>query len=169
MRAALSREDTRHHASMLRQMGTAGVSSDESGTENGAPIFHVKVHRWRHPLLTVWMRAFDAIHLMSRFGPLAEDGRGAPPRERFDSNIVSTSTRRIPRGLPINAYNSHWLDRLPPYHREDLGAAAAYDFSHSPEVMQSVLLRNESSRPSSDISLFRIAFAYSGAHSTYRA
>lgn len=138
IRAALSRADTRHHTPMLHQLGTAGTSSDESDTENGVRKFHVKVARWRNPMLTAWLRTFDAIHRLNRYGPFTSDGRGAPPRDRFDSSISSSG--QAPSGLPINAYSELWLSRLPRYHREDLGTSPAYDFSHSAEVMQCVLV-----------------------------
>ena len=121
---------------MLLRLGIDSISSDESDHENGVPMFHITIVPWRNPALTPWLRALDAIHRMARFGPIMHNTRGSPPRERFDSGLVSRNNRRAPRGLPINAYDPEWLARLPSWHRQDLGAIPPYPFEHSAAVLR---------------------------------
>ena len=133
--AALEDEDTNRHVGILRQLGTNGMSSDESDNENGARIFRVKTVPWRNPQLTFWLRTFDALHRKSRYGTIDPRLRGAPPRERVDSGLISGG-RPVTSGLPENAYDEQYLRNLPPWARQDLAPGPAYNFSHSARVQQ---------------------------------
>lgn len=133
--AAQDDQDTVQHVGMLQQLGTDGMSSDESDVENGVRIFRIKKVPWRHPRLTFWLRAFDALHRKSRYGTVDPRLRGAPPRERVDSGLISERLR-VPSGLPENAYDEVFLRNLPTWMRQDLAPAPAYDFSHSDRVQQ---------------------------------
>ncbi|KAI0685142.1 hypothetical protein BC835DRAFT_1290945 [Cytidiella melzeri] len=133
--AALEDADTAPHAPMLSWLGTDGMSSNESDVENGARIFRIKTLPWRNPDLILWLLGFNALHRKARYGPVDPRTRGAPPHERIDSGLVSSS-RRAPPGLPENAYDNTFLRYLPSWSRQDLSASSRYNFSHKPRVQQ---------------------------------
>lgn len=135
--AALHHPDTRQHAFIIHDLGAEAMSSDESDHESGVPQYHVLIHAWRNPVLTPFLRAFDAIYRRSRFAPITQNTRGAHPHIRFMSGRRST-TRRIPPGRPVNAYDPRILHNMTDDDFFDLRVEPAYDFSLTPAVQQYV-------------------------------
>jgi len=119
-------------------MGVDGMSSDEEEKVHDGIQYRIRVPRWREPLVTPWLRMFDAIYRYHRLEENAGDMRGAMPRRRVPSNIPSTSKKFVP-GLPINAYEITWLE-------EQLDIANVVHpgpkakFIHDPHLAQYVLI-----------------------------
>ena len=113
------------------------MSSDESDMESGDVVYLIKHCPWRNPFLAPWLRVFDSIHLHNRGGEQGRSDRGARPRKRNPSGLVSD--RLAPKGLPRDAYNEVWLSRLPEWTHEDYveQAAPVYgQFVHDPVTLQ---------------------------------
>lgn len=85
------------------------MSSDEEEKVPDGIQYRVIAPRWRAPMLTPWLRMFDAIYRYHRLEDNTSDMRGALPRRRVPSTAISTSRKFVP-GLPINAYMTSWLE-----------------------------------------------------------
>jgi hypothetical protein len=97
------------HLSLLEQLGTAGMSSDEERTVGHHTQYEVIVPAWRSDLVTAWLRIFDAFHSRARkHDCVYGDQRGAQPRMRV-SGEKRNEGKKFVRGLPRNAYNDEWF------------------------------------------------------------
>ena len=123
------------------------MSSDESDHEVVAshpparranPRYLVRSPVWRAAHLTLWLRTFDAGHMIERRS--VEGGsRGAFPRLRVYNTQSSSKKKTFVRDLPINVYDQQWLAR-----RKDVQFCVTpdgqpYDFSHDPNILESVI------------------------------
>ena len=93
----------------LEQLGTRGMSSDETSDDGDTKTFRVLTPRWRSPLVTAWIRYFDVLYNRARRDRIFGHGRGAFPRIRKTARRESRS-RNFVAGLPRNAYRQDWLD-----------------------------------------------------------
>lgn len=94
---------------MLEALGVHGMSSDEEEKVEGQIQYRILAPRWRAPMLTPWLRTFDAIYRYYRLEDNGNDMRGTMPRRRIPTTVESTS-RGFVAGLPINAYKTNWLE-----------------------------------------------------------
>ncbi|KAH9849298.1 hypothetical protein BC628DRAFT_1406433 [Trametes gibbosa] len=134
--AALSYDALKPHVTMIRQLGVDGMSSDESSVENDITHYEILQKRWRHPDLTAWLRAFDAIYRKMRVSETNRNSRGAAVHWRQVTTRFDNSRAAVPC-LPKNAYSQEWLDALQEMDREDLAVhEQCYDFTHTAQVMQ---------------------------------
>lgn len=59
--------DLHKHAQALRQLGAAGMSSDESSIEDSPHlVYKILKQRWRAKAVTAWLREMDAVYLSMR-------------------------------------------------------------------------------------------------------
>lgn len=94
---------------MLEALGVNGMSSDEEEIVEDGKQYRILTPRWRAPLLTPWLRMFDALYRYHRLQDDGSDMRGTMPRRRVPTTTESTS-RGFIAGLPINAYKTNWLE-----------------------------------------------------------
>lgn len=137
LKNAASFHDLHRHVNILRLLGPDGMSSDESDHENGVVQYRVLIKSWRNPILTPFLRVFDASYRRDRFVPILQNTQGAHPHLRLASNKVDDSRGAVTR-LPVNAYDSRWLANLIPFDREMLQEGDLYDFSHTNDVLECV-------------------------------
>ena len=121
---------------MLKELGVDGMSSDE--TDVGDPIGQkrILIKDWRNSNLTIWLRTFDEVYMRRREKPVGEeDLRGNLPHIRTPSDKHSQSSKVV-RGLPINAYEPEWLERLHPLDYADVDPKPTpYRFLHDNSVI----------------------------------
>ena len=123
---------------MLEAMGVDGMSSDEEEKVQDGIQYRVLAPRWRSPMLTPWLRMFDAIYRYHRLEENTGDMRGALPRRRVPSSGISTSKKFVP-GLPINVYETNWLEeQLDVVNVVHPGPKA--NFTHDPQLAQYVFI-----------------------------
>ncbi|KAF9642160.1 hypothetical protein BDM02DRAFT_3105986 [Thelephora ganbajun] len=122
---------------MLEVLGVDGMSSDEEEKVEDGIQYQILTPRWRAPMLTPWLRMFDAIYRHHRLEDNASDMRGSLPRRRVATSSESTSKRFVP-GLPINAYRTDWLEG-----QLDIAnvvhPAPGAKYTHDPQLAQYVL------------------------------
>ena len=119
---------------MLEALGVDGMSSDEEEKVQDGIQYRILTPGWRAPMLTPWLRMFDAIYRHYRLENHANDMRGAFPRRRVATSAESAS-RRFVAGLPINAYRTTWLERqLDIANRVHPAPTAKY--THDPQLAQ---------------------------------
>lgn len=94
----------------LEQLGVSGMSSDETSDGDGPRRYRILNPRWRSPLVTAWLRYFDALYNRARRDRVFGNDRGAFPRDRKSAKKESRS-RKFVVGLPRNAYEQNWLDK----------------------------------------------------------
>ena len=122
---------------MLEALGIDGMSSDEEEKVSSGIQYRIRTPRWRAPILTPWLRIFDALYVYHRTENDDGDRRGALPRRRVATTLESTS-RKFVSNLPINAYRTDWLE-------EQLDVAnvvhptPAAKYTHDPQLAQYVL------------------------------
>jgi len=93
--------------SMLHQ---EGMSSDESGEENGHIVYWVKTRQWRSAELIRFLHMIDLnANRTNAYGKLRP---GNSPRVRKRRANATTSGRRAVPGLPINFYDATWYATL---------------------------------------------------------
>lgn len=135
----------RRHVNIIQRLGVAGMSDDESETEelsrNPAigqriPLFYTVQPRWRMTGVTEWLHTFDAVYMITRRteGP----SRGAYPRVRFYERDPPTvdDSKRFVADLPKNAYNATWLAWKPDRDHSVRPQQPEYDFSHDPGIFR---------------------------------
>ncbi|OBZ70529.1 hypothetical protein A0H81_09423 [Grifola frondosa] len=135
LESAAKHSELRRHVGILMDLGISSMSSDESEHENGVTEYRVLIKPWRNPILTPWLRTFDAAYRKSRLGPGNTSTRGAHPHLRIASQKVDAS-RSAQGGLPINAYNPRWLETLSDFELDVLSPKSSpYNFSHTASIM----------------------------------
>ncbi|KAI0715208.1 hypothetical protein C8Q76DRAFT_618222 [Earliella scabrosa] len=102
---------------VLRILGPAGMSSDESMTERGVKQYIILKKVWRGDDVTLLLRTLDALARRDRLNPQTRKRRGAPPRLRKEGPSTSDRTPPPP-GLPINAFDATWLKERSDYDLE---------------------------------------------------
>lgn len=140
--AAKTHSGLRHHTDMIKYLGPDGMSTDESDHQNspdGMPQYRIVKKPWRNPAVGAWLCVFDAIHRYHKFRPIRRNTRGADAHRRLLGNTVDNSRAAVDQ-LPLNAYNPTWIANLPEFEQEDLRPSPEYDFSHSTEIIQYVLV-----------------------------
>ncbi|OBZ66078.1 hypothetical protein A0H81_13919 [Grifola frondosa] len=131
---AANHTDLQRHLGILQDLGVDGMSSDESEHENGVIQYRVLIKSWRNPVLTPWLRTFDAAYRKDRLGP-SQSTRGAHPHLRLASQKVDLRAPVI--RLPFNAYNYEWLKGLSAFELESLAPQhREYEFLHTPAMME---------------------------------
>lgn len=123
------------HREMVERLGVDGMSSDESDNEPGKRQYKILLCRWRADIVTTWLRVLDAAHLYDRIKGDPNALWGAQPRIRVISAETSSSKKFVP-GLPVNAYNSHWLRRHPDVCNLVYPEPSRYIFKHPPGIVQ---------------------------------
>lgn len=112
---------------MLNQLGTHGMSSDESDgpTSRYSTGTHHRTYRIRLRLdrpqwLTNVLRMLDSLHYERRQARSRSGGstQGSPTRLRIEGDRLSQSI--AVRGLPENFYDPVWLQALGPEQRYEL-------------------------------------------------
>ncbi|KAK1225350.1 hypothetical protein PQX77_011711 [Marasmius sp. AFHP31] len=92
------------------------MSGEETDTEGSTPKMKVLialVQRWRAAGLTDFMLNLDALHIASRYLNNGKYSRGQFPSVRRRSKKLDLVYQDPPAGLPINWYDSAWLDEDP--------------------------------------------------------
>jgi hypothetical protein len=104
------------------------MSSDESEYQgDGTKRFVVLDRGWRSKECGLWLRSIDRESNKLRKGPFERYLPGNIPRQRVDSQRVSTRNP-IPF-LPKNFYSREWLDSLDDEERELLYIQPGHDLS----------------------------------------
>ncbi|KAJ7074937.1 hypothetical protein B0H15DRAFT_792452, partial [Mycena belliarum] len=129
------------HINMLEELGVDGMSSDESDVEDhGINVqYYIISPLWRARRLAGWLRVFDALYnILRKNSSRASRAPGAFPRNRKVTSRKSKS-RKFVAGLPINVYDSQWIDS-DVLRKYDLRATAEpYDFTHQDDIMEYVI------------------------------
>ncbi|OBZ77588.1 hypothetical protein A0H81_02217 [Grifola frondosa] len=132
---AANHTDLQRHLGILQDLGVDGMSSDESEHENGVIQYRVLIKSWRNPVLTPWLRTFDAAYRKDRLSGPSQSTRGAHPHLRLASQKVDLRAPVI--RLPFNAYNYEWLKGLSAFELESLAPQhREYEFLHTPAMME---------------------------------
>jgi hypothetical protein len=114
--------------SYLDQIGVHGTSDDESDpefeSESGQRGFKIRNLKWRSNELTCLLRTMDVILL-------ALDRNSGGEKDGFRARISSSEKEPIeqppPTGLPVNFYDSDYLNSLSPLGRKRLKVQSPYD------------------------------------------
>ena len=79
------------------------------------------------------MEVADLLHLSSRFNPDGTPTRGVWPIPRFPSGSTTRMgpVSKVPTGLPVNCYDSAWLNSLHPEERLALDIRPPVDLTIS--------------------------------------
>jgi hypothetical protein len=100
---------------ILNWMGKDGMSSEESGDENGHHVMRVHYFDWRRKDATSMMQLIDSIRTLR---PNLFNPNGAKPVARV--RIPEPSKRPPPKLYPKSFYDSAWYDSLSYGERMDL-------------------------------------------------
>jgi hypothetical protein len=120
---------------MLEELGTEGMSSDESDRGDGDLVrYRIRSPEWRADAVTTWLRMIDTISRIFR----KETGAGSNPRIRNSTNQKSDSKGFVP-GLPINVYDRSWLESDSRRKYDMCPAQETYDFTLDPSIIEWVL------------------------------
>ena len=133
-RLRIARKKLPTHVRLMRHLGTAGMSSDETDTDVGpdtGPRFKIFVKEWRHPQVRELLKAMDTLYVISR----RTQRQGNLPNPRIVTNITK-SIRQPVTHLPRNAYNPVWLAHPDNYVAGDLEPDADYDFTLDPDIQR---------------------------------
>lgn len=109
------------------------MSSDETDNDldTGETRFKVFIKEWRHPQVRELLKVLDTLYTISR----KTARQGSLPRPRNASDVVDT-TRTHVVGLPRNAYNPTWLDRIGAAMVDELRSTHDHDFACGPDIQQ---------------------------------
>jgi len=102
--------------SVLEHLGTDGMSSDESSTEDFETVYRVKNMPWRRDIV-------DCMDIVDRqrhkdcdiFTP-----KGSKPTKRVRGTANPASKRNPVYGLPRPFYDNDWFGQLDKYHQTKL-------------------------------------------------
>ena len=105
---------------VVETLTAAGMSSDESESEDGVATYRIKKLAWRNRALTPLLKRINEdYNPTNAFGKLRP---GNKPRNRKRGNGM-LSMRDPPTGLPLNYYDRYWYDGLTNKQKHDLGAS----------------------------------------------
>lgn len=125
---------TRNHIDILERLGPNMMSSDESDMEMGCERILIKQKPCRNPILTKWLRTYDALYRRHRrLGGHTSSSQGALPQVRLVSDKVDTG-RYPPKHLPANAYCPNFLTAIGTIGRSELKAGPNYNFTHTEAI-----------------------------------
>ena len=110
-------KELKKYETVLRLLGPAGMSSDESSAENGVKQYVTMKKVWRHKDVGFLLQTLDALYRRDRLNALTNKRRGAQPRLRKTGTKTSSRTPPPP-GLPITAFDPTWLEAQPDFDRE---------------------------------------------------
>lgn len=114
-----------HLDDILVALGAGGMSSDESGFEDGHKVYFVKKMGWRCGGLTGKISVIDRDrNITNTYGNVRA---GNPPRVRKRRHGATETSRGAPPGLPVNFYNAEWLSRLTDRQTKELNPKAAME------------------------------------------
>jgi hypothetical protein len=102
-----SPELSRHHR-VIEDLGVAGMSSDESGKENGQKVFRVRRKFWRAAALGPFL------HTIDRVTNLKNDVVGGNASQKFQRlpGGPDSSYGPVVSKLPVNFYDAAWLANI---------------------------------------------------------
>ncbi len=123
-----------HHTSILRYLGLAAASDDESEPESepeGEHQYRVVGTHWRSDELTSWLRALDEVYNSIRTNRRSVSRIRIPPRPE-----APKSNKTPPSGLPRNFFGSDYLNDLPKLELDGLSVRdEVYPLEHADEVI----------------------------------
>ncbi|KAJ7898763.1 hypothetical protein B0H13DRAFT_1623025 [Mycena leptocephala] len=126
------------HIDMIEYLGIDGMSSDSESEDGVSSDHHMRyrIHppQWRAGRVEPWLRMFDSIHNILRRSGGSHDRRGAFPRIRTPTNRKSASIKFVD-GLPINTYDTEWMDRDLLRKYDLRPSRQPYDFTHDDDVV----------------------------------
>ena len=104
-------------ASILEQLGSDGMSSEESSTEGVKTVYRVKLLPWRRNVTHV----MDIIDSQRHKDADIYPAQGTKPTKRVRGTANPPSTRTAVRGLPRDLYDDDWFHQLNKNGRDALG------------------------------------------------
>lgn len=108
------------------------MSSDDTDNEGGTVRYKVFQKRWRSREVKELLSLLDTLYQISR----TTQRRGGLPLQRVQTVTVSEQRPAV-LGLPVNAYDSTWLDGLNNLARQALKVDAdPHNFTNDPSVSQ---------------------------------
>jgi hypothetical protein len=128
----------------MEKIGTLGHSEDESDPESTLDDkkYYSKDPIWRSLDLQRFVRSVDRASddfRKQRMNYRKGVQWGAHKRTRITSKAPRDPDCHIPRGLPINCYDSEWYSKQDAYMREWIGAKSAMPLN----VLHSTTFRSE--------------------------
>jgi hypothetical protein len=93
--------------SVLQNLGSDGMSSEESGVEGIETVYRVKILEWRRNM----ERELDIVDKQRLLDSDLFSPRGSKPVTRIRSPDNVASSRGPVPGLPRSFYDKKWLDR----------------------------------------------------------
>jgi hypothetical protein len=104
------------------------MSDDEREEHDGDVSYRIRTPAWRNPLLIPFLREFDRLGAIFKENDALCDRRGNPIHNRISGG--ASVVGRVVRGLPANAYDSRWKERLSEGELLWLAEGPDYDFRH---------------------------------------
>jgi hypothetical protein len=136
------------HLDIMEQIGTKGVSSDESDFSKTPEVFWRVSPCWRLAELELFLYRLDKIYVAKKTTNIGHRRRpsGCPQRQRLHSDKVNHNAS-VPQGLLRNCYDAEWLISLSRFNKGKLEVQDMdYDFAipeelgrgddHSSDVME---------------------------------
>lgn len=108
-----------------RYLRCEGMSSDESGAENGGAPYYIRIREWRSRDLIPYLQLIDGDR--KRVNSYGNIKPGNPARERTRIAAGTASKRRAIPELPLNFYDKTWYATLSRRDRALLKAGPALD------------------------------------------
>ncbi len=118
-------------------MSKEACSEDEASAMNNRIHYRKIRPAWRStaPDVDAWFKAFDHLHMSTRFHKNGKRKPGRIPRHRFPASASQASNTKIyPKGLPRNFYDETWLDTLDDFEKEQLKIRAPIDLIFDDDV-----------------------------------
>ncbi|KAH7903560.1 hypothetical protein BJ138DRAFT_1020430 [Hygrophoropsis aurantiaca] len=113
-------------ATIVKQLGVDGMSSDESdlealgpGTSKTQVTYSIVQKQWRASAVTNWLRTLDSLHIRLRYKGEWKVSAGAWPHFRNPS--LKTSSKPVVVELPLDFYASKWLNSITNFQRKNMG------------------------------------------------
>ncbi|KAM6491156.1 hypothetical protein JOM56_013395, partial [Amanita muscaria] len=121
LRSARNRTLARH-GDLLCRIGTEGISSDESDNEHHPVVYRRVSPAWRSFELQNFLWRLDELIFEASKNPINTNHRIGPgQRNRHRAFGIKVNRNSIaPTNLPINCYNSDWLQGLRGWQKQKL-------------------------------------------------
>lgn len=124
------------HLEAIESLGSAGMSSDDSGKESDQKVLRIKKRFWRAPELGPFLRVIDRI---ADANSDALKGDVILRLPRLPGGPESTAGG-IVKGLPVNFYDPTWLANIKMNARPVYDALRVkeeeYDLRHGDQIME---------------------------------